>query len=197
MTLDEQARALYRAYPRKVARGSALKAIRKSLLLPREKGGVGFDALMESVQEYAEAKRGQESRYIPHPSTWFNQERWADDRTDWWEGRKPEITAEDAWERVRRAISQFGAADPRGAKEWLQDEAIVEAVRTVGWKRLCDMDDYNRTTFFKQFGAAYEKSATNVTRKAKGTGGEKEGEGTLPRNTIPYPGQTGEEKRAS
>ena len=194
MTLDEMTMALYQAYPRKVAKGAARKAIRKALLLPLEKGGVSFDALLDAVQEYARAKEGQESRYIPHPATWFNAERWADDRDDWWEGRRPEVSAEDAWERVRRAVSRFGASDPRGAKEWLQDEAILEAVRSVGWKRLCDMDDYNRTTFFKRFEVAYEKSATNVTREASRTARSEEGEGTLPRDTIPYPRAAGDEQ---
>ena len=67
MTLDEQAMALYQAYPRKVARGAALKAIKKSLIMPPEKGGIGYDAMLGAVLEYAEAKKGQESRFVPIP----------------------------------------------------------------------------------------------------------------------------------
>ena len=51
---DEQAMALYKAYPRKVARGAALKAIKKALM---SKDSIGFDALMDAVQEYAKAKQ--------------------------------------------------------------------------------------------------------------------------------------------
>ena len=77
MTLDEQAMSIYMAYPRKVARKAALRAIKKALL------DEPFGDLLDAVEEYAEARKGQDSQFTPHPSTWFNQERWADDRSDW------------------------------------------------------------------------------------------------------------------
>ena len=48
MRTEDQAMALYKAYPRKVARGAALKAIKKALM---SKDSIGFDALMDAVQE--------------------------------------------------------------------------------------------------------------------------------------------------
>ena len=160
---DEQAMALYKAYPRKVARGAALKAIRKALL---SKDSIGFDALMDAVQEYAKAKEGQERQYIPHPSTWFNQERWDDDREDWWEGRRPEVSAEVAWEKVRAAISRFGLRQQVEARESL-DGPTVLAVKKIGWQTLCSMTDFDRNRVFQQFKTHYEKEATNAARDAQ------------------------------
>ena len=185
MTLDEQAMALYQAYPRKVARGAALKAIKKSLIMPPEKGGIGYDAMLGAVLEYAEAKKGQESRFVPHPSTWFNQERWADDRSDWWEGRRPEVPAEAAFDKVREAISKFGTGDPKGAREWLQDVAITSAVREVGWNNLCNMDDFSRTAIFNRFRVLYEEGAIRVRRSQSGEEEQGEGPRGLPRSDIP------------
>tara|TARA_R110000824_G_scaffold155562_1_gene328327 strand:+ start:453 stop:1016 length:564 start_codon:yes stop_codon:yes gene_type:complete len=179
MTLDEQAMALYLAYPRKVARAAALRAIRKALI------GEPFDLLLDAVQEYADARNGQDSQFTPHPSTWFNQERWADDRSDWWQGRKPEVSAEDAFEKVRQAISRFGRGDPKGAREWLRDVAITSAVKDIGWSNLCNMDDFSRTAIFNRFRILYEEGAIRVRRSQNGDEVEGEGPRGTPRPTIP------------
>lgn len=80
--MDDQVELIYRAYPRKVAKGAATKSIRKALTK------VSFDALLAAVDEYARAckQTGKERDFIPYPATWFNQERWDDDRTEWWRG---------------------------------------------------------------------------------------------------------------
>jgi hypothetical protein len=82
--IDEQALRLYEAYPRKVGRKPALRAISKALKT------VGFDALLEAVNRYAQSREGEDPKFTPHPATWFNSERWADEfpskpaaRTQW------------------------------------------------------------------------------------------------------------------
>ena len=67
MSLPDQCRAIYEAYPRKVGRGAALKAIVKALKL------VPFEELLEAVREYARAREGQYRVYTPSPARWFNQ----------------------------------------------------------------------------------------------------------------------------
>jgi hypothetical protein len=66
---------LYSAYPHKVGRGAALKAYRQA----RKKTGKA--ELLDAVRRFAAAKArdGTEKRFIPHPATWLNGERWADE----------------------------------------------------------------------------------------------------------------------
>jgi hypothetical protein len=76
---SSQAEQIYFLYPRKAGKGAALKSIEKALKI------VDFETLMEAVREYAgsEYVRTAPPALIPHPSTWFNQSRWEDDRSEW------------------------------------------------------------------------------------------------------------------
>jgi hypothetical protein len=68
---------LYASYPRHIGRGAALKAIEKALKK------VPYGRLSAALQAYCrkvEAER-TEDQFIPHPATWFNQERYDDDMT--------------------------------------------------------------------------------------------------------------------
>lgn len=86
---EERARAtpaaIYDAYPRKIARPEAIKAIEKSLRAPPE--GVAADewpvVLLQRTAAYAEARKDEPVEYTPHPSTWFNQERYNDNPKFW------------------------------------------------------------------------------------------------------------------
>jgi hypothetical protein len=72
---DCDAAEIYELYPLKVGRASAIKAIKKALTKTSKKN------LIEAVADYAKI-RGK-APYTPHASTWFNQERWLDDRATW------------------------------------------------------------------------------------------------------------------
>lgn len=89
---------IYQAYPRKVARGAAIKAILQAL---KKVPGM---TLMERTKAYAEAKRNADHQFIPHPATWFNQERWDDDPAEWRVGDSLRSAAQKELERVQRAI---------------------------------------------------------------------------------------------
>lgn len=73
----ESVEAIYAAYPKKVGKGAALKAIRKAL------SKVERAALLAAVEAFAvfvAPKKGTSDwKFVPHPATWFNQERWADE----------------------------------------------------------------------------------------------------------------------
>lgn len=73
---------IYQAYPRHEAKAAAKKAIAKALKK------IEWDQLLEAVNAYAASPRVRcsEIRFIPHPATWFNQERWRDDRSLWRHG---------------------------------------------------------------------------------------------------------------
>ena len=148
MSINKQAMTIYAAYPRKVGRGAAIKAISKALKI------VPFDELLEAVEMYARSRDGQERQFTPHPSTWFNQERWTDDRSEW----IPEVDFVAAFETWRTAIREHGVRGRLDAAKTM-DEQIMAAAQRIGWQKLCEMTEFNREQLFKQFGAAYKAVA--------------------------------------
>ena len=77
--IQEQAAAIYAEYPRKVGRGAALTSIIKAI------GKLSFEELLVKTQAFANSRevhekiQANEENFIPHPATWFNQERWLDE----------------------------------------------------------------------------------------------------------------------
>lgn len=91
-TIHPDAEAIYAAYPRKVGKDAALRAITAAI---HRKGG-NAACLLDAATAYAQAvatwpravrfKRGQTGDFfdtVPHPSTWFNEGRFDDDRANW------------------------------------------------------------------------------------------------------------------
>lgn len=73
---------VYAAYPRKVGKNSAIKAICR--VVSNESKATGF--LLERVQAYADAVSKwpeTEKQFIPHPATWFNRGSYDDDPATW------------------------------------------------------------------------------------------------------------------
>jgi hypothetical protein len=75
--VGDVALSIYEAYPRKVAKPAALKAISRALK------GIDAAKLLELTQAYAKSQEGADPQYIPHPATWFNQQRFNDDPPTW------------------------------------------------------------------------------------------------------------------
>jgi len=71
------AERIYDAYPRKVAKPDALKAIRRAM---RE-----YDPyyLVERTKAYASAIGWKDKQFIPYPATWFNKRMFNDDPDEW------------------------------------------------------------------------------------------------------------------
>ena len=63
----------WQAYPRKVGKGAARKAYSKALRL------TDHDTIMGALSDQRPAMEAKEPKFIPHPSTWLNQERWEDE----------------------------------------------------------------------------------------------------------------------
>jgi hypothetical protein len=102
---EDQAESLYSIFPRKQAKGACISAIKKALR--NEK----YEILLSAVKEYADAvgrwpesaKRKQDGTIlIPMASTWFNQERWKDERSEWDRGRPAPKAREDGLGTVYR-----------------------------------------------------------------------------------------------
>ena len=60
-------------YPRKIGKSKAFDAFYKA------SGKVDFNILYNAVEQYAESVKDVDKQFIPHASTWLNQERWLDD----------------------------------------------------------------------------------------------------------------------
>lgn len=65
----------WRIYPRREARGRAVKAFRQALRV------VDLDTILAGARRFAEnvEAREVERKFIPHPTTWLNAERWDDE----------------------------------------------------------------------------------------------------------------------
>jgi hypothetical protein len=74
--IEAQAAEVYAAYPLKVGKPAALRAIRAAI------GKHGFDFVKLRTVAFA-AARGADKEFLAHPSTWFNQERYNDDPSTW------------------------------------------------------------------------------------------------------------------
>jgi len=70
------AEEIYAAYPKKVGKPAALRAIQRALAKRP------FDFLLERTHLFATTYEG-EARFVPHPAKWFNEERFNDDTATW------------------------------------------------------------------------------------------------------------------
>ena len=71
---------IYAAYPRKVAKKDALRAICNAMKT------AGREKLLASTKLYAAAMAKcplEERKFIPHPATWFNRGSYDDDPAEW------------------------------------------------------------------------------------------------------------------
>lgn len=68
-----QALEIWNAYPRRVKKPAALRAIIKAIDLD------GYEQVLWRTQEYAKCAQGHDLQFIPHPSTFFNQQMYLDD----------------------------------------------------------------------------------------------------------------------
>jgi DNA-binding Lrp family transcriptional regulator len=76
---SEQALIIWELYPRKVGKKAGLKAIAKALKT------TPFETLREATEAFGKSPKGR-GEFCPHPSTWFNEGRWEDDRRNWRQG---------------------------------------------------------------------------------------------------------------
>lgn len=82
--------AIYNAYPRHVGSRAAKKAIDKALERLEASMGMTLPVVGEYLNSKTTAYRrataswpAKDRKFIPHPSTWFNQDRFDDDPQEW------------------------------------------------------------------------------------------------------------------
>jgi hypothetical protein len=74
---EEQAEAIYQAYPKRLQKKVAIAAIKAQL--------TQYDAemILEKTKLWAKAREGHPACYTPYPATWFNQQRFLEDASEW------------------------------------------------------------------------------------------------------------------
>ncbi len=115
----DYAEIFWEAYPRRVAKKEAMKA----LSAVRKANEVPFEILISAVRAFSRAMEGREMRFVPHPATWIRAGRWDDDLDALLGKSKVPVihsvtppmviirrfTAQaEAWERYRRAPIPWG-----------------------------------------------------------------------------------------
>jgi hypothetical protein len=84
---DGACERIYQAYPRKVGKVAALKAIDRALaLVQKEKSATcetAADFLYSQTVKFAQSPAGQSGKFTPHPATFFNSGRYFDDPNEW------------------------------------------------------------------------------------------------------------------
>lgn len=73
---SEKFEAFWKAYPRRVAKGAA------RLKWKSRKCDVIFPQIMEALERQKASAQWRDLQFVPHPSTWLNQERWDDEVYD-------------------------------------------------------------------------------------------------------------------
>lgn len=83
------AEAIYSAYPRKVGKAAAVKAINAAFQRlcrgenPQLAVDHAEDFLLEAATAFAKSPAGNKGTYTPHPATWFGAGRYLDDPREW------------------------------------------------------------------------------------------------------------------
>lgn len=98
---EQLAEGIYKAYPKKVGKPLALKAIRKAL---KDHDGA---ELLHSTQAFAAMWASVKDKdYCPNPATWFHQQRFNDDPETW----KPRGEKQPDWkveELLQKELDQL------------------------------------------------------------------------------------------
>jgi hypothetical protein len=85
--------SFWQMYPRKIGKGATKAAFDKAL------GKATAEEILDGCTQYAQSGKLPEMQFIPHPTTWLNQERWLDDLTGLATKRNPTTTAVDILRR--------------------------------------------------------------------------------------------------
>lgn len=122
--------AIYEIYPRKEGRKKAIEAIEKAIKIliagrtskprPAMTKRAAEEFLFLAAEQYAASEAGRQPNKtkIPHPATWFNQERFDDDRANWKfignDGKRADKTDGNA-AAIQQILDERGwSGDPAG-----------------------------------------------------------------------------------
>jgi hypothetical protein len=100
--LESDLRDIYSAYPRHIGPKKAMEAIGRALVRIHARGNGSLEDpaewLLSRVRAYSASPAGKAGQFTPHPTTWFNQERYDDDPAEWQRERDVQERPEAAGE---------------------------------------------------------------------------------------------------
>lgn len=108
--LDKQFNEFWEKYPRKTAKQPAQKAFPKAMMK------ISFEELMEKLDVFVKNRKDTKKQFLPHASTWLNQERWQDH-----DEVLPDNIQKDVLENAIKVLNE----DIKKAKE--EEEKLNEA----------------------------------------------------------------------
>lgn len=73
MSVDLEFEEFWRFYPRKIAKSPARKAFLNALK------NTSYEVIIRALYAQLDTNLKKEQGFIPHATTWLNQERWCDD----------------------------------------------------------------------------------------------------------------------
>ncbi len=123
LSIDSRFEAWWSLVPCEVSKGQARRAFRTALKR------VPFETLERGIERYAEACRGKDPRFIAHPATWLDGERWDDEAPpSFTTAHEPEISPVTGLPAVKvRDI------DPELAARLKATEAAFNRRRQAAW----------------------------------------------------------------
>ena len=101
--MDVQPDEIYQSYPIKVGKPDALRAIERQMKVfcPM--------CLLTKVRDYTRRRKGNERDVpsVPHPATWFNQQRFNDDASTWGPSTKQQSTTREVHANVKPGTGNY------------------------------------------------------------------------------------------
>jgi hypothetical protein len=123
-SVDDLFEEWWRQYPRRVAKGAARKAFKRTLA----KKIASFDQLLNGAMRYAAERHGEDPQFTKHPASWLNGECWLDEPKP--KHRKPMTRSESATAGILEAMfGHSGGTVPRSrasAREGLLGDLTPE-----------------------------------------------------------------------
>jgi hypothetical protein len=128
-------RKIYDAYPKKVGRPDAFRAISKALR------DVDFEVLLRATSDYAEAMKDCDRKFIPYPQKWFNSQRYNDD-PETWGCHKSDDSAHDL--RLKLEAKKQRMAQLR-RRHFSDTQSLIGTVyHPAGWRDEAARAEYRR-----------------------------------------------------
>ena len=133
--ISAEAEEIYNAYPKHAERPEAITEIQKALKIKP------FDFLLEAVQAFAVANKGQNPKFIVSCGRWMKRQKWDDDRSTWGDGSA--MATEQApsiqeWMQEGQAVATSNTT--RNGATWPRDlcSAAYYQCASSSWRGITD-----------------------------------------------------------